>query len=186
MPVTHIGWRDLQTMTRRCAGNNAEKRLLQELRTYLERIVKIQDQESNMVFLVSLSDDRPEWSTLTWKQMVDERSRYFHPVGIKGWPKRPPNYIGYHYKGQLWTIHHVESWKIVKDLRPEMPEVNREPWPDELFLYTLGPAIRPSKPVKRGKIHPQARLKSMLDLLLTCDSISDARDRTKQRLEDND
>ncbi len=179
MQITHIGWRDIQQMARRCSGTHAEKRLLDELRIYLERIVKVQDQQSNLVYVVSLGMDTPKWSTLSWKKIVEE-GRYFHPVGTKGWPKEPPNYIGFRYDGRLQSIHHVDEAKITTDVHAEMPELTPGPWPSH-FIYTLGPPIRPDKVVKSGKVYRSARVWAMLDLLLTCDSISEAAEQTKQR-----
>jgi hypothetical protein len=49
-------------------------------------------------------------------------------------------------------------------------------------IYRLGPAITPGKTVKTGKIFRNGRVWAMLDTLLTCDTISDARDLTQARL----
>ena len=51
------------------------------------------------------------------------------------------------------------------------------------FVYSLGPAIIPSKEVRTGRIYPSDRVWCHLDTLLTCDTISDARDLTKKRME---
>jgi hypothetical protein len=51
------------------------------------------------------------------------------------------------------------------------------------FVYSLGPAIIPSKEIKTGNIYPSGRVKCHLDALLTCDTISEARDLTKKRME---
>ena len=63
-----------------------------------------------------------------------------------------------------------------------MPELNPGPWKPH-FLYTLGPAIVPQKIVKTGRIYRSGRVWAMLDLLLACDTISQARDLTKKRLQ---
>jgi hypothetical protein len=42
--------------------------------------------------------------------------------------------------------------------------------------------IGPSKVVRTGKIWPNARVWAALDLLLICDTIAEARDKTKERL----
>jgi hypothetical protein len=82
--VDHLSWSDIHQISRTCDGDHAEKRLLAELRRYLERIVRMQDQESNLVYVVSLGSDAPEWSKLSWRQIVNEKDRYFHPVGGSG------------------------------------------------------------------------------------------------------
>lgn len=180
IPVVHLGWRDLERLTHSKRGTHAEKRLLGELRAYLRRIVRMQDQESNLVYLVSLSSERPEWSTLSWIEIVSSRHRYFHPAGVDGWPKEPPNYLGFRYAGRLQSIHHVESWKVITDVHKEIPELNPGIW-EPHFLYVLGPPITPPKEVKTGKVYPSGRVWAMLDLLLTCDTISEARDQTDAR-----
>lgn len=183
VPVRHLSWRDVQGMTDIREGTHAEKRLLRQLSTYLEKIVKVQNPQSNWVYVVSLSTDRPDWSELSWIEIVQKKERYFHPADRPGWPKEPPNYIGFRYHGQLQSIHHVEEWKMVDHdtVRIDIPEVSPSHWDDHV-LYRLGPPIVPPKPVKTGKIFRNGRVWAMLDLLLTCDTISDARDRSKERI----
>ncbi len=153
-PVHHVGWKEVARLTVVPKASHAEKRLLAELRTYFARIVRMQNQTSNMVYVVALGG---------------------------GWPKEPPNYIGFRYGGQLRSVHHVDDWKIVKDIHAELPEIPDQDWPAH-FLYTLGPPIVLSKTVKSGKVYPNGRVWAMLDLLLTRDTVSDARDLTQQRL----
>lgn len=81
-------------------GTHAEKRLMQEFRNYIATIVNMQPQESNWVYVLALSNF--EWAPgLNFIQTVERRKRYFHPYGVRGWPKEPPNYIGFRYNGQL-------------------------------------------------------------------------------------
>ena len=72
---------------------------------------------------------------------------------------------------------------MIEDLRKackeEIPRTPVEPH----FLYHLGPAIRPPKPVKSGKIYPSGRVWCALDALVTCRTISEARDLTNKRME---
>jgi len=51
------------------------------------------------------------------------------------------------------------------------------------FIYTLGPAIMPPGLVRTGKLFRAARVEAALDLLFTCGTISEARDRTRARLQ---
>ena len=176
----HVGWKEVAQLTSVPKANHAEKRLLAELRTDLAGIVRMQNQTSNLVFVVSLGSGTPPWSSLSWTDIVNQKRRYFHPVG-KGWSKVPPNYMGFRYGGRLQSIHHVKSWKIVDDIHEEIPELSPKGWPAH-FLYTLGPPIVPPKTVKNGKVFPNGRVWAMLDLLLTSDTVSDARDLTQQRL----
>jgi hypothetical protein len=180
VPVCHLAWKDIVRMSYLKTGTHAEKRLLSQFRTYLERAAKMQNQESNLVYVVSLGPGTPSWSTLSWRDIVNKRGRYFHPVG-SGWPKEPPNYLGFRYDGRLQSIRHVDSWKITDNIHSEMPELApKEPWPPH-FLYTLGDPIHPSKTVKQGKVYRANRVWAMLDLLLTCSTISDAVELTKKR-----
>jgi len=180
VPLLHLSWRDVQDL---CVakGTHAEKRLVREFHTYLQRIVKMQQQESNLVYVVSLSAAVPPGSKLSWIQIVEDRGRYFHPVG-NGWPKEPPNYLGFRYKGELQSIRHVESWKIMDAIQGEIPGF-RGTWEKPHFVYTLGPPIRPPQKVKTGSIFRNGRVWAMLDLLLSTNSVSEARDVTKKRLE---
>jgi len=181
--VVHLCWNDVQKLSRIRQGTHAEKRLLHEFRTYLERVVKMQNQRSNMAFVVALAAGTPKWSQLSWQDIVAVRRRYFHPVG-GGWPKEPPNYVAFRYGGCLQSIHHVDNWKVITDVHEDMPELTPGKWKPH-FLYTLGPPIVPPKVVKTGKIYPSGRVWAALDLLLTCESISQARDMTKKRLTEN-
>lgn len=180
VPVVHLEWSEVDRLARLRNGTHAEKRLLAQLRAYFQRIVKMQNQESNLVYVVSLASGRPEWSTLTWIEIVNDRRRYFHPVGGNGWPKEPPNYIAFRYGGQLRSIHHVDDWRVITDIQAEMPELTPGRWKPH-FLYSLGPPILPPRPVRTGGIYPSGRVWAMLDLLLTCETISEARDKTRLR-----
>ena len=54
---------------------------------------------------------------------------------------------------------------------------------DPHYLLKLGPAIRPPKEVRTGdKIKRSMRVWAMLDLLLTCSTITEAPDNTKHQL----
>ncbi len=181
VPVCHLGWKDVAVLARAPLGSHAEKRLLAELRNYLSTIVTMQTLTSNIVYVVSLNNDEfaPE---LRFLQIVNERKRYFHPYGGNGWPVEPPNYIGYRYDGRLQSIHHVEGWEVIRNFHPHFPECQNVEV-DPHILYTLGPAIIPTHQVKTGKLFPSQRVRAMLDLLLTCSTVSEARDQTKARLD---
>ena len=153
--------------------------MLQDLRTYLGGIVAMQDQESNMVFVVSLSAETPDGWGVSWRDIVVQKGLYFHPAD-KGWPKQPPNYVGFRYGGTLKSIHHVDSWQITEEMHEHIVEIPGGSWPPH-FLYRLSEPIVPYKTVKTGSIYQAGRVWAMIDLLLTCDSISEARDKTKAR-----
>ena len=94
--------------------------------------------------------------------------------------------MGFRFHGQLQQIRHVDDY-----------EVHDEPWnlihlpfneagwgAEPHFWYRLGPPIVPSHTVKTGaSIKRSLRVWAAIDLLLTCDTISEARDKTQSRLE---
>jgi hypothetical protein len=51
------------------------------------------------------------------------------------------------------------------------------------LVYTLGPPILPPRAVKTGNLYRAQRVEAAIDLLLTCETISEARDRTRKRLQ---
>jgi hypothetical protein len=157
---------------------------------YLDEIMDLQDQKSNIVYVVSLGNRPWKWSPLTPIEFVTKEKIYFHPYGLKNrWPTTPPNYLGFRYGGRLQSIHHVESCEPVKDLSLHVSGIDRETYQrtnkratEPHLLYKLGPSIIPAQQVKKGKIHPAAHVKAALDLLLTCSTVSEARDRTNDRM----
>ena len=73
-------------------------------------------QTDNNVFVVVLGQSpMVPGQTHTWIDVVEKDKCYFHPVG-NHWPVRPPNYIGFRYRGRLQSVHHIESFEIVEDL----------------------------------------------------------------------
>jgi hypothetical protein len=188
VPVSYVSWKriaELATSTATASRSHAEKRLLAELTSYLKGLMTMQNVTSNLVFVVLLGQDPLTWSSLTSKDTVVERGFYYHPVGgEKGWPRTPPNYIGFRFDGHLQQIRHVDHYEVITRPHDYIPEVIPEAdWSDEPhFLYTLGPPIEPAQPVPNGKIWPNARLWCALDLLLTSETIRDAVDQTRERL----
>ncbi len=184
VPLLYRSWRQIDLLASDAAVHASlhERRLLAELKDYLGRAMSMQDQESNLVYVVSLAAGTPEWSNISWRDIVTEKRRYFHPFGSGGgWPVDPPNYLGFRYDGRLQSIHHVESYEIVTDLHTRIPEL-RHPQPGPYVLYSLGDPIRPSHEVTNGRVYPSGRVRAMIDLLLTCRTVAEARDKTKERL----
>lgn len=135
------------------------------------------------MYVVSLGTGKPDGCDLTWIDIVTTHNEYFHPIGggKSGWPKTPPNYIAFRYYGQLQSIHHIEDYVVTNNMHDEFSEMPDKVWEKDHFIYKLGPAIVPSKTVKTGKIYPSGRVWAMLDTLLTADTISEARDISKER-----
>ena len=183
IPVKHLPWSKIYELAAasRSDSNNEQKHLLEELKEYLRGIMTMQTKDSNWVYVVALSSGKPKDCALTWIEIVKNHNKYFHPVGGNGWPKEPPNYIAFRYNGKLQAIHHIEDYVVTMNLHdeiPEMPDIAEEA---SHFVYKLGPAIIPPKEVKTGNIFRNGRVWAMLDTLLTSDSISEARDISKER-----
>ena len=186
IPESHLSLAEVYQMAidSKPASNHEQKHLLDEFIEYLGGVMTMQNKSSNWVYVVSLSKGHPEGCELSWIDFVKERNRYFCPVGggKGGWPKEPPNYIAFRYDGRLQSIHHIESYTVSKNLHNEFPEMPDEVWETEHFVYTLGPAIIPSKTVKTGgSIVRSNRVWAMLDTLLTSDTISEAWEISKNR-----
>lgn len=142
----------------------------------------LQKSDSNMVYVVSIAKGNPKGWDLSWRGIVEEKNKYFHVIGLNGWPKEPPNYIAFRYDGKLQSIHHIETVEVVTNMSTVFKEaVNEECEPS--FVYHLGPKITPSHTVTKGSVWANGRVWCMLDTLLTCSTISEARDLTKTRMD---
>lgn len=186
IPIKHLSWQriyDIAFEARR-SSRNAEKILLEELRNYLGGIMTMQSKDSNWVYVVSLSTSKPDGCDLSWIDIVSKKNRYFHPVGggKSGWPKTPPNYIAFRYYGQLQSIHHIEDYVVTRRIHDEISEMPNDVWENDHYIYELGPAIKPNHIVNTGNIYASGRVWAMLDTLLTANSISEARDISKDRV----
>lgn len=184
IPVVHLSWSKLYELANsaKAISRISQKELLKELMKYLGGIMTMQAKESNWVYVVSLSTSKPENCDLTWIEIVEQKKKYFHPFGINGWPKEPPNYIAFRYNGKLQSIHHIESYTVTKSLHSaiiEMPDVEKV---DDYFVYNLGEPIIPLKTVKTGNIYASGRKWAMLDTLLTADTIYEACEISRQRM----
>lgn len=182
IPVKPVSWKDLARLAESAyqAGSHKEKHILTELLTYLRGLMCMQNLDSNWVYVVSLSNRKERGWGISWIDIIEKRKRYFHPVGLHGFPKEPVNYIAFRYYGKLQSIHHVEGYDVFNDPHEKFPEIPSNNW-DIHYLYKLGPAFKPPKDVKTGKIYPSGRVWCMLDTLFTEDTIADARDRSKKR-----
>ena len=141
----------------------------------------MQSVESNWVYVVSLGSGTSAEGNISWIDCVEKHRKYFHPAGGSGWPKEPPNYIAFRYRGSLQSIHHIEEYRVFTNPHDYFPEIPESDWLSH-FLYTLGPAIKPTPEVKTGKMYPNGRVWCMLDTLFVSPTISEARDLSYSRL----
>jgi len=186
--VIYLSWGDVFDICSPASTcTHAEKRLLTELHTYLRRIVSMQDQESNLVYVIAAGGPSvQDWCGMSWRDYVLRNRLFFLPVdGRAHWPKEdPPNYLGFRYEGKL-SIHHVEKYEIVSALPGHIPRVRRrKSWMDEPhYLCKLGPPIiDPPHEIRATKKLRNFPVKAALDLLLTCKTIPAARNKTNKRL----
>jgi hypothetical protein len=177
-----ISYREIYSMLNDCYsnGNNIEKHLNTQLKSYLKQIITMQKIDSNWVYVVSLGWGKANFTEFSFREVVQIKNIYFHPVGNR-YPAEPLNYIAFRYDGKLQSIHHVESFVVEKNPNNfDKDFLSCET--DPLYYYKLGPAIIPNKIVKNGgSIIKDTRVWCMLDTLLTCDTISEASQLSKQR-----
>jgi hypothetical protein len=190
VPVHYRSWRQVERLVRETAngsGSHAEKRLLRELASYLRGLMTMQNVRSNLVYVVSLGGDI-EGSGISFRDVVVKHNTYFCPVGGRGrWPKEAPNYLGFRFDGELQQIRHVESYTIKDDNHAGFPPLKgKVDWPTDPphWNFKLGPPIVPSKRVRTGNLYATLRVWAAIDLLLTCDSVSEARDKTYARFDE--
>jgi hypothetical protein len=187
-PVLYRSWREVEALVAASAAvcrRHAEKRLLLDLSRYLKGFMTMQDVSSNLVYVVSLGREI-ESTGMTYRDVVVDHATYFCPIGggAGKWPKEPPNYLGFRFDGRLQQIRHVEEYRVTDDnyagFKPLKGKVD---WSGERhWVFSLGPAIEPSHEIKTGGLYRAQRVWVALDLLLTCETIAEARDKTKARL----
>lgn len=182
--IDSISWQEVAVMAKRSKrkSNHSEKRLLDELLIYLKEAVDMQRIDSNRVYVVSLGKQVPRKWRISFREIVNKKRLYFHPLGISGWPKEPPNYMAFRYHGRLQSIHHIEGSEIVTNIHDIIREIPKEEWRPH-FLYKLGKPFTPEKEVRVGKIFRNGRVWCMLDTLFTSKTIAQARDISKRRWE---
>lgn len=182
IPVFHISWKELKALSdvARAGANHEQKHLLEEFSKYLGGLMSMKNEMSNEVYVVSLSQKKIGNTSFSFVDIVNKTGHYFCPVGINGYPKEAPNYIGFRYNGKLQSIHHIDKYKITKNIHDVIDEMPDENWDKNHFVFNLGPAIIPQKTVRSGRIR-NTRIWAMIDTLLTCDTISDACRASKMR-----
>ena len=184
IPVLHLSYKEVFKIAQKtCEESNHEQtHLLHEFCDYLGGIMTMQNQTSNWVYVVSLGKGTLPDCEITWIDVVKNLNRYFCPVGVKGWPKEPPNYIAFRYDGKLQSIHHIEGYSVTRNAHSEIPELPDFGWEVDHFVFVLGDPIIPTRDIKSGKVYPNGRVWAMLDTLLTSDTVSDARDISYARV----
>ncbi len=181
VPVIAVSWKDLVSYARAAArgASRSEKRCLSELIDYLGVVMMSQRKDTNEVYVVSLGRTAPKGWKTSWIDIVRKHRRYFHPIGPR-WPREPLTYVGFRYSGKLQSIHYVEKYEVIHNLRracPGIPDTPVEPH----YLYVLGKPILPNHDVRNGNLWPNGRVWCALDTLLTSKTVFQARDITQKR-----
>lgn len=190
IPMLYRSWREIKALVSSAANDScrhAEKHLLRDLSRYLKGLMTMQDVSSNLVYVVSLGG-KIEDTEMSFRDVVVDHDTYFCPVGggSGGWPKEPPNYLGFRFDGKLQQVRHVEGYRITDDNYAGFePLKGKVDWSDERhWVFSLGPVMKPMHEVRTGNLYRAQRVWVALDLLLTCETIAEARDKTKLRLAD--
>jgi hypothetical protein len=190
VPVVHVSWSDIRAMAHRAhdaTRSPIERVWLAQLAQHLQEYGMTSNVFDSRAYVVSLNRSRIQPADpLTWIDVVVEQGKYFHPVGgsdRSGWPVIPPSYIGFRYLSEFRSVHFIERVDVtdhLQDVDPRWPETNA---PN--FVYTLGPAMKPAKPMPLGAIHPSMRNWVALDLLLSgkATDYKDAIDRMRERVQ---
>lgn len=189
VPVLYRSWREIEALVSSSAAESrrhAEKRLLRDLSRYLKGLMTMQNVDSNLVYVVSLGGEI-ESTGMSFREIVVEHDTYFCPFGGSGgWPKGPPNYLGFRFDGKLQQVRHVEDYRITDDNYAGFELLKgKVDWSDERhWVFSLGPVMKPMHEVRTGNLYRSQRVWAALDLLLTCKTVAEARDKTKLRLEE--
>jgi hypothetical protein len=189
VPVEYRSWRQIEQLATTVASQSrrhAEKRLLRDLSRYLKGLMTMQNVHSNLAYVVSLGGEIED-TRITFRDVVTKHDTYFCPVGGSrgGWPKEPPNYLGFRFDGRLQQIRHVDDYTVVTNSYAGFePLRGKVDWGHERhWNFSLGAPIVPANGVRTGKLYRAQRVWAAIDLLMTCETIAEARDKTRERLE---
>jgi hypothetical protein len=178
--VNHVTWREIRAIAGRARAGETHrnKHLLDEFCAYLGEILGMEKIWSNMVYVLSLSNDS-YWG-VSFKDWVNRYSRYTYHVAGRGWPE-PPNYVAYRYGAQLQSIHHVDGYDVFTNPHKVLAEAE-DTVVEPHYCLRLGPKFAPDKVVSTGPgIRRAMRVWVMLDTLFTCQTITAALEETKRR-----
>lgn len=183
VPVVHLPWSevlaDIKAVSSGCRGR--ERLWLDELRTYLEGVIRVRDIADSWTYCVVLNDERPGGGA-TFKEIVTDQLTYFHPYGTGGWPVEPPNFMAFRWNGAVQRIHRVVQADVVPHLQDRYPYMMTKKNPLAArphAVYTLGPQLPPYDPIPNGAPYRANRLWVLLDQLQTSPSLAEAIARTK-------
>ena len=176
-PVLHLPWDEVRADVGQAikATQGSERVWLRELSSYLAGATSVRDKSDQWVYCVVVSDGKPGGGDRTFRDFVTTERVYFHPYGgHNGWPKRPPNLIGFRWGGRVRQISRVASYEVVPNLHSRWPDIPTTGDPDRPhLLYELGPDL-PIPVIPTKGTYATARVWALLDQLLTQPTLQDA------------
>ncbi|GAA2617510.1 hypothetical protein [Paractinoplanes durhamensis] len=178
VPVIHVSWRDVLTDLRaiRVERRGQERLWLDQLNTYLRRVVHLRPVADSWTYCVVLNDERPgNGGDHTFREFVTDEHAYFHPYGVGGWPTEPPNFMAFRWHGAVHRIHRVLRADVLPSLLdrwPDIPATADTVRPHA--VYDLGPQLPPTEPIPSGASYRASRLWVLLDQLQTAPTLAAA------------
>ncbi|MFZ2242134.1 MAG: hypothetical protein WAV90_21670 [Gordonia amarae] len=183
VPVIHLPWmdilRDIDNVRPTVRGQ--QRIWLDQLRTYLQKVIRMRSVADSWTFCVVLNDEKPgNGGAHTFLDFVTKKKVYFHPYGVGGWPTEPPNFLAFRWHGAVQRIHRVDRWEVINSLLDRWPDIPATPETERRHLaYKLGPRLPPLEPVPNGNIYPNGRVWMLLDQLQACKTVHEAVERSK-------
>jgi hypothetical protein len=178
VPVTHLSWRDVQEDLRniRAELRGQERLWLDQLNTYLRRVVRLRSIADSWTYCVVLNDERPgDGGARTFREFVTHDQAYFHPYGTGGWPTEPPNFMAFRWHGAVRRIHRVIKADVLPSLLDRWPDIPAtEGTVRPHAVYDLGPQLPPAEPIPSGASYRASRLWVLLDQLQTAPTLAAA------------
>jgi len=178
VPVTHLSWRDVLADLRevRVDRRGQERMWLDQLNTYLRRVVRLRSVADSWTYCVVLNNERPgDGGARTFREFVTEDHAYFHPYGLGGWPTEPPNFMAFRWQGAVRRIHRVIKADVLPSLLDRWPDIPAtEGTVRPHAVYDLGPQLPPSEPILSGASYRASRLWVLLDQLQTAPTLAAA------------
>ncbi|WP_246398511.1 hypothetical protein [Mycobacterium vicinigordonae] len=184
VPVVHLSWievlGDIDRARRGCRGQ--ERLWLDEFHTYVKGVVRVKSVADSWVYCVVLNEQRTGGRrNLSYREWVTDELTYYHPYGVKRWPKEPPNFLAFRWNGFVQCIHRVDSYEVVPTLLDRFPDLPpSERLRQSHAVYRLSEKGIPLlKPIPNGARYRAARLWVLLDQLQVADTLADAYERSQ-------
>ena len=183
--IGHVSWKSFEKIcvSARNISSNKEKYIIDEFLIYLKGIMTMRNTNSNSVYVVSLAYSEA-CDGYTYIDVVKKTRHYFCP---RKWFKNDanvPNYLGFRYDARFQEVCHVDDYVITRNLHDILAYMPDHEETEEYYVLSLGEPIEPHKEVKCGsKVVRSTRIYADIDLLLTCDTLTEAMEKTKARKE---